>query len=81
MTQLKVIRLCKLHVQDILPTLNCYGFYVCVSSSSGILRDSSGSYIASFHLLGTMALVGGLVMISLPLVERCYKTSRHTKGK
>ena len=27
----------------------------------GLLRDTTGSYVASFHFLGAMALIGGLL--------------------
>ena len=39
----------------------------------GTLRDRTGSYIASFHFLGAMALVGGLLFAGLPLVERFHE--------
>jgi len=37
---------------------------------SGYLRDNYASYIATFYLIGGMALFGAAIMFMLPLVER-----------
>ena len=44
------------------------------------MRDSFGSYIPGFHLMGTMMFVGGLWLLTMPLVEK-YEKRKHDKGK
>lgn len=43
---------------------------------SGYLRDVSGSYVVPYHFIGTQALIGATIMLSLPFVEK-YHESRH----
>ena len=39
----------------------------------GTLRDTTGPYVPSFHFLGALALIGGLLFAGLPIVERLHK--------
>ncbi|XP_052217690.1 uncharacterized protein LOC127835348 isoform X2 [Dreissena polymorpha] len=34
----------------------------------GLLRDFTGSYVYSYHLLGTMSLLGGVIMYCLQFI-------------
>ena len=43
-------------------------FYVIVFT--GLLRDITGSYVASFHLLGGLAYVGGVLALLIPFVNK-----------
>lgn len=36
---------------------------------SGFLRDSTGSYLIAFHLLGAMDLLGAFLMFLLPVLQ------------
>ncbi|XP_052782342.1 monocarboxylate transporter 14-like [Mya arenaria] len=48
-------------------------FQGCAVASSfylvGYLRDATGSYVMSYHVLGAMVIVGGLIMLSLPYIH------------
>ena len=44
----------------------------------GTLRDTTGSYVASFHFLGAMAVIGGLLFAVLPVVERFHRSQKNT---
>ncbi|WAR28423.1 MOT5-like protein [Mya arenaria] len=41
----------------------------CTFFVVGYLRDTTGSYTASYHLLGTMVMCGGVIMFFLPKVQ------------
>ena len=43
----------------------------------GTLRDTTGSYVASFHFLGSMAVIGGLLFAGLPVVERFHRSQKN----
>lgn len=47
-------------------------FYFLVS---GMLRDRTGSYLASYHLMGTGSIIGSLLLLLEPLVRRFDKKS------
>ena len=62
-----------------------HGFYAIIIIHhalflSGILRDVSGSYLVPFHMMGTMGIVGGLLMASLSVIDRLYnQTGKHAE--
>ena len=39
----------------------------------GILRDINGNFIASYHLIGVVALLSGVLFLCGPLLKRCQK--------
>lgn len=41
----------------------------------GMLRDRTGSYLASYHLMGTGSIIGSLLLLLEPLVRRFEKNS------
>ena len=40
---------------------------------TGLMRDSTGSYIPGFHVMGAMMIAGGLWLLTLPLAEKWEK--------
>ncbi|XP_060593694.1 monocarboxylate transporter 12-like [Ruditapes philippinarum] len=52
-------------------TILCHGLAVAVTFLVvGSLRDSTGSYYASYHFLGTMSFAGAAFALSLPYLHR-----------
>jgi hypothetical protein len=43
---------------------------ISIIISPGLLRDVTGSYVASFHLLGGLAYVGGVLAFLIPIVNK-----------
>lgn len=37
----------------------------------GILRDLNGNFIASYHLIGVVALLSGVLFLCGPLFKKC----------
>jgi len=47
-----------------------YALVKCMSLlSTGYLRDVTGSYVASYHLLGAMATIGSVILFFLPRIR------------
>ena len=40
---------------------------------SGLIRDSTGSYNLGFHVMGTMMIIGGLWLLTVPMVIKFEK--------
>lgn len=52
-------------------TVLCHGLAVASTFPVvGALRDATGNYIASYHFLGTMSIVGAILASSLPYVHK-----------
>ncbi|KAL4240046.1 hypothetical protein ACF0H5_000841 [Mactra antiquata] len=57
---------------------SCLGFTAVVDGFSnaglyylvGFLRDYSGSYVVSYHVVGCLAFIGAASMLSLPFIEK-----------
>ena len=45
---------------------------------SGSIRDSTGTYIATYHLLGSVLMCGGAIAFSLPYVDKYVKKKAGT---
>ncbi|XP_045200121.2 uncharacterized protein LOC123554208 [Mercenaria mercenaria] len=48
---------------------------------AGLLRDVTGSYVASFHLLGGLAYLAGILAFIIPIVNRWKKRKEADKFK
>lgn len=44
----------------------------------GAIRDSSGSYIGSFHMIGTCLIMAALVLLLEPLARKFHNRSSET---
>ncbi|ESO98952.1 hypothetical protein LOTGIDRAFT_231273 [Lottia gigantea] len=46
----------------------------------GALKDITGSYITSFHVMGTSVILGGALLLAEPLFEKCKKKLKESNG-
>jgi hypothetical protein len=49
-------------------------FHYCFFA--GVLRDATGNYLASFHMMGSLFILGGVLLLSEPLIRK--RMSRNT---
>ncbi|VDI47753.1 Hypothetical predicted protein [Mytilus galloprovincialis] len=54
-------------------TVSQLPIYVAGPLAFGILRDINGNFIASYHLIGVVALLSGVLFLCGPLLKRCQK--------
>lgn len=60
---------------------SCVGIVIGASSPLfGFIRDLTGSYVLSFHVMGSCAMIGGGVLLLLPCAKR-YEERKLAKNK
>ncbi|KAL3846708.1 hypothetical protein ACJMK2_017675 [Sinanodonta woodiana] len=58
-------------------TILCHGVALAVILTViGALRDASGSYLSSFHFLGTVLLMASAISFAIPFVDRKMKARK-----
>ncbi|KAH3812399.1 uncharacterized protein LOC127835001 [Dreissena polymorpha] len=63
-------------------TILCHGFAVAGTFLLvGFFRDTTGSYFASYHLLGTMAFIGAGLSLCIPILYARLESSASSKVK
>ena len=52
--------------------------YIC-TFFAGLIRDATGSYVTVFHSMGTMMIIGGLWVLTVPLAVKFEIRKRQKK--
>lgn len=61
--------------------LSEFDFIATLLFVSGLLRDNTGSYVASFHLLGGLAYLAGFLVFIIPIVNKWKKKKEKEANK